>query len=194
MNKFAKLACKFEVRAIGEGSDGIVEGYASVFGVQDWYGSVFDKGAFYKTLNANKNIKVLFNHDDDEPIGRVIEAREDEVGLYVKYKLSLGVSKGMETYTLIKDGVLDSMSIGFWIRTEAIENNIWHIKEVDLQEVSVVTFPANDQAMITAFRAYDPRVEQRQNEINDGLVIDEIRKIELKCELQKLSLIASSVT
>lgn len=191
MYKLAKLAVPFEVRAISEDEKGLVEGYASVFGAKDWYGSVFDKGCFLKSLSERKNIKVLWNHDAYAPIGRVIEAREDDYGLFVKYKLSLGTEHGNDIYELIKDGVIDSMSIGFNIRTEAIENDVWHIKEVDLWEVSPVTFAANNEAMITSFRSLDPR-NQKRNKDNFDEITHLLGRISITAELQRMRLLASN--
>lgn len=185
-----KLVIPFEVRSMPtEGTDyGVVEGYASVFNVKDSYGTFFDKGAFQKSL-AENNIKILWQHDWDQPIGRVIEAREDNYGLFVRYQLSLGVQKADEVFQLIKEQIIDSMSIGGWVRTEAIENEEWHIKEFNLIEVSPVVFPANKQAMITTVRSFDPRNQAPLAKEEDDLeAVNLIRIMTLNAKVKNLNL------
>jgi HK97 family phage prohead protease len=149
-----RQAFAFELRA-EEGDTGIVSGYASTFTTKpDSYNSVVLPGAFTNTLAKGlSRIKVLWNHNPDDPIGKLLEAREDNIGLWVRYQLSLGVQKAADIYTLIKDGVIDSMSFGFSILSDDYKDGVWRIKEVDLWDVSPVTFPANQEAMITGVRS-----------------------------------------
>lgn len=149
-------AFAFELRA-EEGDSGIISGYASTFSTKpDAYNSIVLPGAFTNTLAQGlSRIKVLWNHNPDEPIGKLLEAREDSVGLWVRYQLSLGVQKAADIYTLIKDGVIDSMSFGFRILSDDYKDGVWRIKEVELWDVSPVTFPANQEAMITGVRSED---------------------------------------
>jgi HK97 family phage prohead protease len=176
------LAYGFQVRATGDSQDGIVEGYASIFDTVDAYESVIMPGAFQDSLQQKgiSRIKVLWNHCADEPIGKLLNAYEDAKGLFVQFKLSLGVEKAMEVYTLIRDGVIDSMSFGFNISDYAIENGILMIKKVDLWEVSPVTFPANPQAQITGIRnrvAKDSESPEAREAIGDILAAVELFKI-----------------
>jgi HK97 family phage prohead protease len=151
-----KHAYAFELRA-EDGNEGIVSGYASTFTTKpDAYNSIVLPGAFTGTLAKGlSRIKVLWNHNPDEPIGKLLEAREDNIGLWVRYQLSLNVQKAKDIYTLIKDGVIDSMSFGFRILSDGWENGVWVIKEVELWDVSPVTFPANQEAMIADVRSED---------------------------------------
>jgi len=125
-------------------------GYAATWDL-DKVGDIIHKGAFQKSINEafpNKKIKVLYNHGD--PIGMPIEMREDEKGLFVKGKVSK-TRLGDEVLELMKDGVIDKMSIGY----QSIEgkryfqNGVRHLTEVKLSEFSPVTNPANDEAVIT---------------------------------------------
>jgi len=144
----------FEVKAIDE-AEGIFEGYASTFrSTPDSYGEIVDKGAFKKTIQEGKNrIKVLWNHNPDEPIGVPLEMYEDEVGLYVKAKLSLGVQRAREVLALMKDGVVTTMSIGFRTITESVVKDVRHLKEIKLYDTSPVTFAADDGAVILDVKA-----------------------------------------
>ncbi|WP_148311292.1 HK97 family phage prohead protease [Dehalococcoides mccartyi] len=145
---------KLELKAFDEEA-GTFEGYASTFGgMPDSYGDVVDKGAFAKTVKEGmKRIKLLFNHNANEPIGKILELYEDDYGLYFKAKLSLGVQRAREVLALMKDGVINTMSIGYDTITEALEGKIRHLKEVRLWDISPVTFAANPEAVITGVKS-----------------------------------------
>ena len=144
----------FEVKDIDE-ETGIFEGYAATFSsVPDSYGDIIDPGAFKKTLKESANrVKILWNHNANEPIGIPLELSEDKVGLKVKGKLSLGVQRAREVLSLMKDGVINQMSIGYDTITEAFDKNIRHLKEIRLWDTSPVTFAANPEAMILAVKS-----------------------------------------
>ena len=130
---------------------GEFSGYAAVFGNRDSGDDVIEKGAFAKTIRDDfDRIKILSQHNDCElPIGKPLELREDEKGLYIRGKIS-DTQKGRDIQTLLKDGVLNELSIGY----DAVvfdfdsEEGIRHLKEIKLWEVSIVTWAMNDQAKI----------------------------------------------
>lgn len=149
----------FETRAADVG-EGVIDAYASVFDTIDSYGSYFARGAFKRTISQRVKagkVKVLWNHDPNELIGHVLEAKEDEKGLWVRYKLALGVPRADEVRTLMQSGALTSMSFGFSVLRERMnkERNAREIQEVILMEVSPVTFPANEDASIERVRSSD---------------------------------------
>ncbi len=133
---------------------GLIAGYASFFNVVDQQRDQIAKGAFTKTLRAwqlaKKMPKMLWQHDPKQPIGVWTHLQEDAQGLYVEGRLTLGVSKADEAYLLLKEGALEGLSIGF--RTlQACHDK--HRKarlllDIDLIEISLVTFGANAQATI----------------------------------------------
>jgi uncharacterized protein len=131
--------------------DGTFEGYASVFDVVDQGMDVVAKGAFTKSLGSGRKVKMLWQHDSGKVIGVWDEMREDERGLYVKGRLLKDVTLGREAMALMRAGAIDSMSIGY--RTiEAVPEaggRVRKLTEVDLFEVSVVTFPMNEAARVT---------------------------------------------
>jgi len=155
----------FEVKAVDE-DEGIFEGYASTWTkTPDAYGDIVDKGAFKKTIKENNGrVKILWNHNPDEPIGIPVELREDDVGLYVKGKLSLGVQRAREILALMKDGVISTMSIGFRTITEVIVDDVRHLKEVKLYDTSPVTFAANETAVILDVRAAERAINSNDLE------------------------------
>lgn len=146
-----------ELRAVGD--DGAIEGYGSVFGVRDDYDDVIAAGAFLDTLKAHKAAgtmpAMLWQHDADEPIGVWSEMDEDAKGLRVKGQLALATTRGKEAHALLKLGALNGLSIGFVSKQWSYdrETEVRTLTEVDLWEVSLVTFPANGKARVTNVKA-----------------------------------------
>jgi len=142
-----------EIRATGE--DGTVEGYGSVFGVKDSYDDVIVKGAFADSLKAHQTEgtmpAMLWQHNADEPIGVWTEMAEDTKGLRIKGKLALDTTRGKEAYALLKMGALNGLSIGFMTKDAEYDraSEVRTLKQVDLWEVSLVTFPANEKSRVT---------------------------------------------
>jgi HK97 family phage prohead protease len=134
--------------------DGTFEGYASVFGVVDQGMDVVARGAFMKTL-GKRRVKMLWQHDMAQPIGVWDEIQEDERGLFVRGRLLKEVDKGREAMALLRAGAIDSMSIGY--RTiEAVpeaDGRVRKLTEVDLYEISLVTFPMLPDAKVTAVKS-----------------------------------------
>jgi uncharacterized protein len=134
------------------GEDGVFEGYASVFGVVDQGLDVVERGAFAKTLGTRK-VKMLWQHDTAQPIGTWESISEDDHGLFVRGRLIPDVEKGREAMALLKAGAIDSMSIGYrTIEAEASTANgrgVRKLTEIDLFEISLVTFPMLPDAKVT---------------------------------------------
>lgn len=148
---------KFELLDLKEVSqDGVFEGYASKFGVRDQGGDVVEKGAFKASLSERsaKGVKMLWQHNPSDPIGVWEEIKEDNTGLFVRGRLLTSVQKAKETYELMKAGVLDGLSIGY--RTiKALRDDktgFRQLKELDLWEISVVTFPMLTSATVTSVK------------------------------------------
>lgn len=139
--------------------DGSIEGYGSVFGVKDNWDDVIVKGAFSETLAEHKSAgtmpAMLWQHDDEKPIGVWTEMVEDAKGLRVKGQLALDTVKGKEAHSLLKMGAINGLSIGFiskqWSYDE--ETEVRTLLQIDLWEVSLVTFPANEKARVTNVKA-----------------------------------------
>lgn len=147
------------VKADGVAADGTFEGYGSVFGVVDTYQEVVAEGAFTESLDelaAKKRIvPVLWQHRQSEPIGVYLELREDETGLFVKGQLLIeAVAQAAEAHALMKAGAVTGLSIGYWVRESSFDEKtgIRTLTKLDLVEVSLVTFPANDDARVEAVK------------------------------------------
>ena len=120
-----------------------IEGYASLFGIRDMAGDIVARGAFTRTLRdkAPGAIKLLYQHDAAEPIGLLDEAYEDARGLFITGALNLETQRGEEAYALLVQGALTGLSIGFNVVMADRQGRGRLITEIDLWEVSLVTFP-----------------------------------------------------
>ncbi len=129
---------------------GIFEGYASVFHVIDAAQDIIMPGAFCDTLNSKK-VKLLWQHEHSRPIGKILRLSEDKSGLYIKAQLILDIQQGQEAYSLLKSDVINGLSIGYIPLTHKIDHNtgVRKITKVELWEISLVTFPANQFATVT---------------------------------------------
>ncbi|MDR6633743.1 HK97 family phage prohead protease [Phyllobacterium sp. 1468] len=137
------------VEAIAQ--DGSFSGYASLFGEVDLGKDAIEAGAFLKSIQARgaAGIRMLWQHDPNQPIGTWTVVREDKRGLYVEGKLAKGVAKASEVLELMRSGAVDGLSIGFkTIKAKAGRGGIRHIHEADLWEISVVTFPMLPSARV----------------------------------------------
>lgn len=137
-------------------TDGLgIEGYASVFGRRDQGGDVVQRGAYAASLKAmagaGRRVKMLWQHDPAEPIGVWDEVREDATGLWVKGRILPDVARGREAAALLSAGAIDGLSIGYrTIRAERDGNGQRVLAELELWEVSLVTFPMLPEARVAA--------------------------------------------
>lgn len=135
--------------------DGTFTGYGSVFGNVDSYKEIVAPGAFKSSLAAIKSagdpLPVLWQHDASKPIGLYTDMSEDARGLKVSGTLLKDdVALAREAYALMKARVVKGLSIGYCVRGDSIDEKtgVRTLKELDLREISVVTFPANEEAQI----------------------------------------------
>jgi len=138
-----------------------VSGYASVFGRRDKGGDVVMPGAYGASLAAlgaaGRRVKMLWQHDPAQPIGVWDEVREDDRGLWVKGRLLAEVARGREALALIGAGAIDGLSIGYrTLRAERDAGGGRRLVELDLWEVSLVTFPMLPEARVGRKQEPDP--------------------------------------
>lgn len=152
------LLIELDIKAIAE--DGTFSGYAATFGNIDQGGDIIMPGAFAKSLLARPaaRVKMLRQHDQTEPIGIWTSLVEDRKGLKAEGRIIVDTIKGRETHLLMKAGALDGMSIGFRTKRERFDRskNARLIEEVELAEISIVTFPMNPKATVTTVKNHDP--------------------------------------
>lgn len=170
----------FALQIKATGDDGTVEGYGSVFGVRDNYDDVIAKGAFIQSLKDHKAAgtmpAMLWQHDADKPIGVWTEMVEDEKGLRIKGQLAMETVKGKEAHALLKMGALNGLSIGFMSKEWAYDRDteVRTLTAIDLWEVSLVTFPANEKARVTNVKAVsEDSVAMAIKHLNAAIVLHE---------------------
>ncbi|MGB3505889.1 MAG: HK97 family phage prohead protease [Xanthobacteraceae bacterium] len=147
--------------------DGVIEGYASLFGEIDQARDMMMPGAFTQTLRQRglRKIPMLFQHDPSEPVGIWLELREDFRGLWARGKLIPDVARGRELLALLRSGAIDGLSIGYRTVRGRIDpkTRIRRLYQVDLWEISIVTFPLLAGARVEAVKAADvPRLSRRR--------------------------------
>lgn len=154
MRERKQLAFALDLKSLDE--KGRFAGYASVFNVVDAQRDIILRGAFSNTIHKGfSHVKFLWQHQQDEPIGVISALAEDTHGLYVQGRLLLNVQRGQEAYSLLKAGAISGLSIGYSpvrYRTDP-ESGVRLLSEVDLWEISLVTFPANSNASVTLLKS-----------------------------------------
>ena len=167
------LTSKFETR---EAEDGLyIEGYFSVFNTNyDIFEGASESiapGAFSKTLG--NDIRALIDHETRLVLGRnksgTLELREDSHGLWGRIKINPNDQDALNLYERVKRGDVDQCSFGFQIVNEETDfredgSVHWTIKEVNLLEVSVVTFPAYEDTSVTARKHDLDEIKKRADE------------------------------
>lgn len=145
----------FELDTKSLGDDGTFSGYASRFGLTDLGRDVVMPGAFTKTLQQSAKIKMLLQHEPAQPVGVWTSLVEDQFGLKVTGQLVLDTTLGRDTYALLKAGALDGLSIGYVSKKDSFDRtkNVRRLEEIDLFEISIVTFPMLPSATVDRVKA-----------------------------------------
>lgn len=169
-----------ELQIKAEGEDGRITGYGSIWEKVDSYNEATVKGCFRKSLTAlrksKKPLKMLWQHDSGVPIGKWDVFQEDDKGLYLEGAINLETQRGQDAWSDIKFGSLDGLSIGY----REIKADPWgqeeprKLYELDLREVSVVTFPALKEAQLDAVKARLARGERLTVREFEQFVRDEL--------------------
>jgi len=174
--KYLALNCEWKMPDEEEEDDrykGTFSGYASVFGNKDLGGDVVVRGAFKESIRKKKakNIKFLYMHKTDKPIGIFTKVDEDDRGLQVEGKLALGTQLGKETYELMKMGAITGLSIGYKVDAKGYHyderSRRRKLKEVDLMEISAVTFPMNPKAQIRQVKGTEITIREWEDLLRD---------------------------
>ena len=174
--KYLALNCEWKMPDEEEEDDrykGTFSGYASVFGNKDLGGDVVVRGAFKESIRKKKakNIKFLYMHKTDKPIGIFTKVDEDDRGLQVEGKLALGTQLGKETYELMKMGAITGLSIGYKVDAKGYSyderSRRRKLKEVDLMEISAVTFPMNPKAQIRQVKGTEITIREWEDLLRD---------------------------
>lgn len=159
-----RYAGRFELKADPD-ETGTFEGYASMFGLVDQGRDMVVAGAYSKSLaktaEAGRSVKMLWQHDASKPIGKWLDLREDGAGLYVKGKITIETQAGREALALLRDGAIEGLSIGYrTIQAEKAAGGVRKLTEIDLHEVSLVTFPMQMEARVVSVKADTVKTER----------------------------------
>jgi HK97 family phage prohead protease len=129
-----------------------IEGYASTRDI-DRTGEIVEPGAFADSLkDFMKNPVLTYMHDWSNPIGKIIDARIDEVGLFIRAEIS---ETAQRIWKLIEEGILRALSIGYEVVEEKLVEGLNHILKLRLYEVAVVSIPANRRALFSVSKALE---------------------------------------
>jgi hypothetical protein len=156
------------VKRVTEG--GLFSGYASVYNVLDQQNDKVQQGAFQKSLKRQVPPKMLWQYDAAQPIGKWEKIQEDNRELYVEGRLFLSIQKAKEAYTLLKENVLEGLSIGYSVLQATRHKGYPLLEEVQLFEISLVTFPANPGTRVMMVKQEDP------NEIEIRKIFERIKR------------------
>ena len=171
--------------------DGHFTGYASVFGVPDLGRDTVIPGAFAASLarRGAAGVRLLWQHDPAEPIGRWLSLTEDTRGLRVEGRLNLAVQRAREVAALMEEGGLDGLSIGFRVVKALPERGGRRLLALDLWEVSLVTFPLQPGARVLSCASADLavrlRVQARRMRTDRPAHADPTRALILRCEAKR---------
>ncbi|UYO49662.1 HK97 family phage prohead protease [Rhodopseudomonas palustris] len=168
LQDFLRVSTPIELKRAPSAPAGFVSGYASTFGgAPDSYGDVIAPGAFAKSIARHQAQGtaplMLWSHDETRPIGRWDSYAEDVAGLMVAGQFNINTDAGRDAREHVLAGDLNGLSIGYRVMpggAKAGPNGIRILTELDLLEVSIVAFPANQGARVTGAKSmYRSRAE-----------------------------------
>ncbi|HUS97220.1 MAG TPA: HK97 family phage prohead protease [Hyphomicrobiaceae bacterium] len=147
--------CALDLKRIS--LEGTFEGYASLFDREDLGRDVVQRGAFRESLaqRGPRGVKLLFQHDPNQPIGVWEVLREDARGLYARGRLTTEVAKARDVLSLMRSGAVDGLSIGFRALKGVRDrrSGVRRLEKIDLWEISVVTFPMLPDARVASVKS-----------------------------------------
>lgn len=164
-----KINQKLIIKSMSEGF--AISGYASVYDIADQHNDIIVKGAFADL--ENKNVKLLWQHNHEKPLGVIQNIFEDDYGLKVEAVINNKIEGGIEAIELIKQGAVNALSVGFNIVSSHF-NDIGQrvITEANLIEISIVTFPANTEAQINFIQSENKNHNIKYNSKGVSMNID----------------------
>lgn len=157
--------CNLKFNEVGglDTANGLFEGYASTFGNIDSFGDTIVKGAFSETITDRDHpVLMLFGHSSRAVVGKWTHMEEDDIGLRVQGEFTPGHTIANDVYALMKHGAINGMSIGFRIPVggaEETEGGGRIINKINLEEISIVGFPADADARISVVKSEIETIE-----------------------------------
>jgi HK97 family phage prohead protease len=177
---------------------GSFEGMAAVYGNLDLGGDVIEPGAFTRTIkNGGGKVPLLWQHDQREPIG-LGKLQDSKEGLMIHGQLVMESPVAQKALGLMKADVLTGLSIGYDTIVSEYDkaNDIRKLKELKLWEVSLVTFPMNPKAQVTAVKAsmedMASLIETHMNEVTRGGTLSSATRNQLLHMHERISALLSA--
>lgn len=167
-----RLAVPFEIKSVDD--KGLIEGYGSVFHNIDWYKEKIAPGAFTRSLEEHTKAgtmpAMLWQHYSDQVPGVWTSMSEDKRGLRTAGELILDTQLGRESHALTKRKAVNGLSIGFVTRKSDTDDKtgIRTLLDIDLWEVSIVTFPANPKARITGVKQLPANIRDFEDYLREA--------------------------
>lgn len=137
----------FEFKYIQEDKNLYIEGYCAKFNIVDTGNDEILRGATLKYTKELKRIKLCWQHEKKDVIGKVLEFREDEIGIWFKAKIS-NTRLGQDAATLVLDEAIDEISIGYITYEKQLKGEIRQLIGIEVREISLVTWGMNKEAKI----------------------------------------------
>ena len=179
-----------ELKAVPEGKNLFIEGYAAIFNVEDSYNDIILPGAFTKAISGKegKRIRLCYQHDMDDVVGKIVEMKEDEKGLWFKAKIS-NTTLGRDLAELISDEAINEISIGYMAAVWEMDDirNIRKLKEVKLYEISFVSRAANPQALVTGTEVKNEKEPFEVGKLSDEELIQKKNELEKEIEIRAIN-------
>lgn len=172
MKNFEKKSIAYECKFVKEDENLYIEGYASIFGNVDSYNDIVVKGAF----NPDKRVKLCYQHDFNQVIGKIQEIKEDDKGLWFRAKIS-NTTLGKDVAILIDDGAIDEISIGYRVLDWTEKAGIRILEKLYLFEISIVTRAANELATIQTTEKKEEQEEEDVSKLTDEQLIEKQQEI-----------------
>lgn len=175
-------------------ADGSIVAYASTFGNVDLDGDIVEPGAFAKTIQeSGGTVPMLWQHDPWEPIGVTTSLEEDEHGLLMGASLNLDTQRGREAHSLLKQGAMRGLSIGYSTVKHAWQGPVRRLQELKLREISAVTFPANPEARLVDAKAAADAIAELTDELRSGRPLTKSNRALLAAAVDALSALRDAV-
>lgn len=171
-----KLDFRFEIKEM-KGDAGTFTGLASAYGKLDLAGEIVERGAFTQTLKHRDSVPILYQHDPREPIG-IGKLEDSREGLIIHGKLSLTANPtAQKAHQLAKDGVLRGLSIGYDLVRKEVRDGIRYLKEIKLWEVSLVTFPCCEQALVSDVKSARQQLDEQYRELEEFAYVANLKTL-----------------
>lgn len=177
---------KFKMNQLDDANPGFFEGLLAVYNNVDLGNDVIVSGACTRTIRANgSQIPLLWQHQPDQPIGS-LKLIDSPDALRVQGQLLMDLPMAQNAYKLLAAKVIKGLSIGYDVVKDTVENDVRYLKELRLWEGSLVTFPMNEQAMVTSIKSLSDveRVLRSVTDLTDADVVRQLKSID--CELKRL--------